>query len=172
MPRVALAVVISLLGWALAHTQPGVHEQLLENEPAGPYLVDLYGWPTVGDSVFEVAIGGAKGERVNRDAQVQLEVGRFQGDALTEVAAERSGEGFEAQVPISQVGQWWLRIKIEGPQGYAETTTQLTARPARDNSSTAQLVLLGLLPLAAVGATLLILRATHVPVFEKVRADA
>ena len=172
MPRVALATVISLLGWALAHTQPGVHEQLLENEPAGPYLVDLYGWPTVGDSVFEVDVDGTRGERVNGDAQVRLEVGRFREAALTEVAAERSGEGLEAQVPISQAGQWWLRIMIEGPQGYAETTTRLTAHPARENNSAAQLVLLGLLPLAAVGVTLLILRATHVPVFERVRADA
>ena len=167
-----LVAIIALLGLALAHTQPRVHEPLLENEPAGLYLVDLYGSVNPGKARFEVQVGDLEGQPLNGDVQVRLETGSSQPAPSAEIAAKRNGDMFEAQAPLNGSGPWWVRVKIEGPQGYAETTTSLAASPARADSGTAELILLGLLPLAAVGVTLLILRAAHVPVFETGRADA
>ena len=171
MRKVALMVSVLMVSGALAHTQLGTRERLLTNEPAGPYTVDLYGSVNPGKARFEVQVGGLGGQPLDGDIQVRLETGSSQQATSAEIAAKRSGNVFKAQAPLNGSGPWWVRIKIEGPQGYAETTTSLEASPAREDSGSVELILLGLLPLAAVGATLLVLRATHVPVFE-VRADA
>ena len=154
------------VGWTLAHSQPGVHEPLLEQKPAGPYLLDLYGLPQVGNAVFEVELYDDEGRSVE-EAHVRVEVGGVpvRGNSV-ESAAERRGEAWIASVPVSAAGQGWMRVKLEGPQGYAEATTRLRIQPARADSGAARLVLLALLPLAALGLTLLALRITHTPIFD------
>lgn len=156
MRKAALGVGLLVLNGVFAHSQPGTRERLLTNEPAGPYTVDLYGSVDPGNAGFEVPVDGIREQPFNGDIWVRPETGSTQQAASADVATPRSDEGFTAQALLNGSAPWWIRVKSEGTQGYAETTARLKASPTREDSRTVDLVLLGLLPLAAVGVILLI----------------
>lgn len=165
MRKVALGVGLLVLNGVFAHSQPGKRERLLTNKPVGLNTVDLYGSVNPGNADFEVPVDGIREQPLNGDIRVRLETGSAQQATSADVANPRSDEGF---APLTGSAPWWIRVKSEGTQGYAETTARLEVSPAREDSRTGGLVLLGLLPLTAVGVTLLILRTFQVPVFEEV----
>lgn len=141
MRKVALGVGLLVLNGVFAHSQPGKREWLLTNKPVGLNTVDLYGSVNPGNADFEVPVDSIKEQPLNGDIRVRLETGSVQQATSADVANPRSDEGFTAQAPLNGA-PWWIRVKSEGTQGYAETTARLEASPTREDSRTRDLVLL------------------------------
>ena len=127
-----LIIVLLLARTASAHEGPPY--PLFVDQKVGGYVVSLWSDPDVGDALFFVIVSAQTPAQLPADLQVQIGVqpasGRLQEAFYTGERENVSGQvQYRAQVHFDAEELWRVRVRLQSPQGNAETTTTVEATP-------------------------------------------
>ena len=151
-PTSALLLVILLFAkTASAHEGPPF--PLFVDQKTGAYVVSVWTDPDVGEALFFVIVKAQGGAELPADLRIQLGVQPVSGRlAETVYSAERENlQGqvqYRAQVHFDAQELWRVRVRLDSPQGRAETVATVEATPPGYGRWD---LLLYLMPFVAVG---------------------
>jgi hypothetical protein len=117
---------------AIAHEGPPY--PLFVDQKVGGYIVSLWSDPDVGDALFFVIINAQPPAQLPPDLQVQIGVqptsGRLPEAVYSGVRENASGQvQYRAQVHFDAEELWRVRVRLQSPEGNAETITTVEATP-------------------------------------------
>ena len=129
-PTITL-IILLLARTVLAHEGPPF--PLFVDQKVGGYVVSLWSDPDVGEALFFVIVS-APSAQLPADLQVQIGVqptsGRLPEAFYSGVRESVSGQvQYRAQVHFDAEELWRVRVRLQSPEGNAETTTTVEATP-------------------------------------------
>lgn len=155
-------LLVTLVAVPAAAEGPGTggRRVMLDEEPAGPYLLRVVTSPTpprVENLYVEIRVTEAAGGATVTDAEVWARAEPTEGQAPP-VESEASHDiapipsEYAAHLPVSAAGVWRVTVTIDGPQGPAEVSflTRVSGSTAVGSVIAVGLPVVGLLLLAAV----------------------
>jgi hypothetical protein len=132
--RYALPLIIVLFFVRTVRAHEGPPYPLFVDRKVDPYVVSVWADPDVGDALFFVIVSAPQSAALPPDLRVQVAVQPISGRlAETSYSAERENlpgqVQYRAQVHFDAQELWRVRVRLEGPQGNAETVETVEATP-------------------------------------------
>jgi len=125
------ALLAALLCTPPARAHEGPPFAILVDQPAGPYVVDVWGDPDIGTATFFVLLETPPPEGTAVRVGVRPVSGRLPEVTYpAEPQAVRQGARYFTEVPLDRGEMWRLRVLLDGPAGHGELAGEVLATPA------------------------------------------